>query len=224
MPSSADRAEFPGRSAGPPGPGGPAERAPGLAEGIPPASGQAPPGGPAPARGGANWPATAALACGILGGALITIPAALLLAALGFRRTRQGSRGRVRCWAAVILSLAWAGAAGYLVPHLIRAADPGCVAYKNTALTAYNRMAADVSNGVSRARLTQDLTAAIATVGEARSDTRSAAASRPLAALSGELRTMRVDVRAGRVVPRQLLLSLNRETRAADAACGTVRL
>jgi hypothetical protein len=98
------------------------------------------------------------------------------------------------------------------------------MAYKNTALTAYNRVAADVSNGVGRARLAQDLAAAIATVGEARSDTPSAAASRPLAALSGELRTMRVDVRAGRDVPRQLLLSLNRETRAADAACGTVRL
>jgi hypothetical protein len=174
--------------------------------------------------GGANWPATAALACGILGGALITIPAALLLATLGLRRTRQGSRGRVRCWSAVILSLAWAGAAGYLVPHLIRAADPGCVAYKNAALTAYNRVAADVSNGVNRARLASDLAAAIATVGAARSDTRSAAASQPLGALSGELRTMRADVRAGRVVPRQLLVSLNRETRAADAACGTVRL
>jgi hypothetical protein len=35
---------------------------------------------------------------------------------------------------------------------------------------------------------------------------------------------MRADVRAGRVVPRQLLLSLNRETGAADAACGTVHL
>jgi hypothetical protein len=124
----------------------------------------------------------------------------------------------------VVFSLAWAGAAGYLVPHLIQAADPGCVAYKNSALTAYNRVAADVSDGVSRARLGQDLTAAIATVGAARSDTRSAAASRPLTALSGELRTMRVDVQDGRVVPRQLLLSLNRETRAADAACGTVHL
>jgi hypothetical protein len=220
VPSSADRAEFPG----PPGPGAPAARPPEPVQAAPPTAGQAPPGPAVPAPDGANWPATAALACGILGGALITIPAGLMLAAVGFHRTRQGSRGRVRCWAAVILSLAWAGAAGYLVPHLIRAADPGCVAYKNTALTAYNRMAADVSNGVNRARLAQDLAAAIATVGEARSDTRSAAASRPLAALSGELRTMRADVRAGRVVPRQLLLSLNRETRAADAACGTVHL
>lgn len=185
---------------------------------------QAAPGRLVPAPDGANWPATAALACGILGAALITIPAGLLLAAVGFHRTRRGSRGLVRCWAAVILSLAWAGAAGYLVPHLIRAADPGCVAYKNTALTAYNRVAADVSNGVNRARLARDLAAAIASVGEARSDTRSAAASRPLAALSGELRTMRADVRAGRVVPRELLLSLNQETRAADIACGTVRL
>jgi hypothetical protein len=124
----------------------------------------------------------------------------------------------------VILALAWAGAAVYLVPHLIQAADPGCVAYKNTALTAYNRVAGDVSDGVSRARLTQDLTATIATVGEAGSDSRSAPASRSLAALSAELRTMRADVRAGRVVPRQLLLSLNRETGAADAACGTVHL
>ena len=118
-----------------------------------PAHRPAPAPGPAPAPAGANWPATAALACGILGGALITIPAGLLLAVLGFRRVRQGSRGRVRCWAAVILSLSWAGAAGYLLPHLIQAADPGCVAYKNTALTAYNRVAGDVSDGVSRARL-----------------------------------------------------------------------
>ena len=81
------------------------------------------------------------------------------------------------------------------MPYLIRAADPGCVAYKNTALTAYNGVAADVSNGVSRARLAQDLAAAIATVGKARSDTRSAAARGPLAALSDELRTMHVDVR-----------------------------
>jgi hypothetical protein len=56
------------------------------------------------------------------------------------------------------------------------------------------------------------------------SDSRSAAASRSLAALSAELQTMRADVLAGRVVPRPLLLSLNRETGAADAACGTVHL
>ncbi len=178
---------------------------------------------PASARA-ANWPATAALACGILGGALITIPAGLLLAGIGFRRARQGSRGLVRCGVAAVLALAWAGAAGYLVPHVVRAADPGCVAYKNTALTAYNRVADDVSDGRSRARLTRDLTAAITTLAAATADSRAEAASRSLAALSGGLRTLRGDVEAGRAVPRGLLLSLNRETSAADTACGTVRL
>ena len=143
---------------------------------------------------------------------------------LGLRRVGQGRRGRVRRWAAVTLALAWAGAAGYLVPHLIQAADPGCVAYKNSALTAYNRVAGDVSAGRSRDRLAQDVTAAITTVDEAASDSRNPAARRSLAALAGELRTMRADLLAGRVVPRQLLLSLNRETRAADGACGTVPL
>jgi hypothetical protein len=122
------------------------------------------------------------------------------------------------------LTLAWAGAAGYLVPHLIQAADPGCVAYKNTALTAYNRVADDVGGGRSRAQLARDLAAAIATTGTATTDSRSTAATRSLTALSGALRTMRADVQAGRDVPRELLLSLNRETRGADAACGTVRL
>ena len=143
---------------------------------------------------------------------------------LGLRRVRQGRRGRVRCWAAVALALAWAGAAGYLVPHLIQAADPGCVAYKNSALTAYNRVAGDVSAGVSRDRLAQDVAAAITTVDEAAADSRAPAARRSLAALAGELRTMRADLLAGRVVPRPLLLSLNRETGAADQACGTVHL
>ncbi len=179
--------------------------------------------GPAPARA-ANRPATAALVCGILGGALITIPAGLLLAGLGFRRAHRGSRGLVRCWAAVALTLAWAGAACYLVPHLVRAADPGCVAYKNTALTAYNRVADDVRDGRSRARLARDLTAAITTIATATADSRAAAASRSLAALSGDLRALRGDVEAGRPVPRELLLSLNRETGAADTACGTVHL
>ncbi len=179
---------------------------------------------PDPARAAANWPATAALACGILGALIITIPAGLVLAGLGLRRARQGARGLVRCWLAVTLTLAWAGAAGYLVPHLLQAADPGCVAYKNTALTAYNRVADDVSDGRTRVRLARDLAGAITTTGTAAADSRSAAASRSLAALSGDLRTMRADVQAGRAVPRDLLLSLNRESQDADTACGTVRL
>lgn len=176
----------------------------------------------APAGRHGNWLATAALICGILGGVLVTIPAGLVLGVLGLRRAGQTGRGRVRCWLALALTLAWAGAAGYLLPHLIRAADPGCEAYKNNALTSYNRVAADVNNGADRGVLARDLKSALQQTGRAARDSQNAAAARSLTALSGGLRAMLGDIQADRPVPRQVLLTLNRDTRTADQACGTV--
>jgi hypothetical protein len=184
--------------------------------------------GPAQAASRRNWLATAALICGILGGALITIPAGLVLGVLGLRRARQAreagqpSAGRVRCWLAIALSLAWAGAVGYLLPHLIRAADPGCEAYKDNALTSYNRVVADVNNGAGRAVLARDLAAAVRQTGRAARDSQDPVAARSLTALSSGLQTMRSDIQAGRIVPRQVLLTLNKDTDTADDACGTV--
>jgi hypothetical protein len=187
-------------------------------------------GAPAPAQlaGRHNWLATAALGCGILGGTLITIPAGLVLGVLGLRRARQARQagrpggGRVRCWLAIALTLAWAGAAGYLLPHLIRAADPGCEAYKDNALTSYNRVVADVSNGADRVALARDLTAAARRTGRAARDSQNPVAARSLTALSSGLQTMLSDIQAGRIVPRQVLLALNKDTDTADDACGTV--
>lgn len=175
-----------------------------------------------PAGRPGNWPATAALICGILGGAVVTIPAALVLGALGLRRAGPAGRGRARCWLAIGLALVWAGAVGYLLPHLIRAADPGCEAYKNNALTSYNRVAADVNNGADRAVLTRDVAAAVRQTGRAARDSENPAAARSLAALSSGLHTMLTDIRAGRIVPRQVLLGLNQDTDTADDVCGTV--
>ncbi|HUY45343.1 MAG TPA: hypothetical protein VMV92_06415 [Streptosporangiaceae bacterium] len=162
--------------------------------------------------------------CGILGAALVTIPAGLILGVLGLRRTRQGRRGLVRCWLAIALALGWAGVTAYFLPHLVRAADPGCVAYKGTALTAYNRVVNDVNRGADRAVLARDVTAAIREINRARSDSRNAAASRSLGALSHGLQAMVTDVKAGVVVPSHVLLTLNHETGIADGACGTVHL
>ena len=175
-----------------------------------------------PATG--NRPATAALACGILGGALITIPAGLVLGVIGLRRAARTGRGRLRCWVAIALSLAWAGAAGYLVPHLAAASDPGCMAYKDTALTAYNRVVADVSRGAGRDVLSTDLTSAVRQIDDAAADSRDAATTRSLHAVSAGLRTVLADVQAGAAVPRHVLLKLNRDTDRADAACGTLRI
>jgi hypothetical protein len=162
--------------------------------------------------------------CGILGVVLVTIPAGLILGVLGLRRARQTGRGRVRCWLAIALTLGWAGVAGYLLPHLIRAADPGCVAYKGTALTAYNRVVDDVNDGAPRATLSRDAAAAIREIDRARGDSKNADASRSLAALSRGLHTMVTDVEAGAGVPRDVLQTLNHETGITDGACGTVHL
>jgi hypothetical protein len=125
---------------------------------------------------------------------------------------------------AIALALAWAGIAGYLVPHLIRASGPGCVVYKDTALTAYNWVVDDVSRGAGRDVLTRDLTTAIRQIGDAATDSRGAAATRSLRAVSAGLRTVLADVRAGGSVPRHVLLTLNRDTERADDACGTLRI
>jgi hypothetical protein len=225
LPSSSNRAASPAQpedgasagsspAAGPPGPA-PSAAEPGTSTGPVAAA-----TGPATS----NWPATAALVCGILGGALITIPAGLVLGVLGLRRAVRTGRGRVRCWVVIALSLAWAGAAGYLVPHLAAASDPGCMAYKGTALTAYNRVVHHASRGAGGDVLTPDLTTAIQQIDDDATDSRDTTATRSLHAVSAGLRTVLADARAGVPVPRHVLLKLNHGTDRADDACGTLRV
>lgn len=147
-----------------------------------------------------------------------------MLGVLGLRRAVGTGHGRVRCWTAMVLPLAWAGTAGYLVPHLIRASDPGCMVYQDTALTAYNRVVDDVSRGAARDVLTRDLTSAIRQIDDAAADSRDTAATRSLHALSAGLRTALADVRAGGSVPRHGLAALDQDTERADDACGTLRI
>ncbi len=59
---------------------------------------------------------------------------------------------------------------------------------------------------------------------DAATDSRDAAATRSLHAVSAGLRTVLADVRAGAAVPRHVLLKLNHDTDRADAACGTLRV
>lgn len=171
-----------------------------------------------------NWFATAALVSRILGFAVLTIFTGLVFGVLGLRRAGRTGPGKVRCWIGIGLAVAWAGLAGYLAPHLIQAADPGCVAYKGTALTAYNRVVADFGGGADRTTDARDLASVIGKLNEARSDSRNAATARSLADLSGDLRTVLTDVQSGASVPRSALETLNRDSRVADAACGTVRM
>jgi hypothetical protein len=210
-------------------PGGPGSGPP---PGRPQWPSQWPPPWPSAGRGwrarwGANRCATAALVAGIAGAALVTIPVSLVCGVLGLRQAQRagpGAPGRVRSWLGIALALGWAALAGYLLPHLIRAADPGCVNYKGSALAAYERVIDDFGAGADDATTARDLRAAIRKLDGAAAQSRSGTASGSLAALSTQLQTVLSDVQAHKPVPGSVLRALNRDSARADGACGTVRL
>jgi hypothetical protein len=177
-------------------------------------------------RSGGNGYATAALVLGILGAALVTIPASLACGVLGLLRAgrgRPGFPGRVRSWLGIGLALTWAALAGYTVPHLVRAADPGCVAYKGAALAAYRRVIDDFRAGAGDARTARDIETAVRRLDGAAAASHSSA-SGSLTALSAQLTAVLSDLAAGRPVPHAAVAALNRDSALADEACGTVRL
>jgi hypothetical protein len=123
---------------------------------------------------------------------------------------------------AVAALLAVAGA--YLMPYLVRAADPGCVAYKATALGAYRAAISDLNAGRPAPKLTADGARAVGELRAAAGESRSPAAVGGLAALAGDLATVLGDVRSGGTVPGPAVTALNRAADRVDAACGTLRL
>jgi hypothetical protein len=178
-------------------------------------------------RWGGNPYATTALVTGVLGAALITIPVSLVSGVLGLLRARRGgpgAPGKLRSWLGIGFALGWAAVAGFLVPHLVRAADPGCVTYKGPALVAYQKVIEDFSEGTDDATTARDLVLAIHQLDGAAAESQNQAASRSFAGVSAQLQTVLSDVRARTPVPHTVLQTLNHDSALADDACGTVRL
>ncbi len=184
-------------------------------------------GGDRPPPAGGNGYATAALVTGVLGAALITILVSLACGVAGLVRAGRGgpgAPGKVRSWLGIGLALGWAVTAVFLGPRIVRAADPGCVAYKGPALGAYQGVIDDFRAGADGAATSRDLAVAIRQLDGAAAQSRSHAAAGSLTALSAQLQTVLSDVQARRPVPRAVVLALNRDSARADRACGTVRL
>src|SRR6266851_811045 len=175
-------------------------------------------------RWGGNRYATAALVTGVLGAALITIPVSLVCGVLGLLRARRGAPGKLRSWLGIGFALGWAAVAGFLAPHLVQAADPGCVTYKGPALVAYQKVIDDFRDGSDDAITARDLGTAIHELDGAAAESQNQAASRSFAAVSAQLQTVLSDVQARTPVPRAVLQTLNHDSALADEACGTVRL
>jgi hypothetical protein len=181
------------------------------------------PAGPAPAGKAAprrNRAATVSLLAGILG---ITGLGAVLGVGFGVVGLAHAARlgGRVRCWVGITLSLLWLGGIGYVVPHVIKAADPGCTAFKERALPRYNTAIGDFDRTADTAKTTSDLGRAIASLRVAAGESGSQQPRAALASLAGQLARARADASSGQV-PGSVMQALNHDAAVADNACGTI--
>jgi hypothetical protein len=96
--------------------------------------------------------------------------------------------------------------------------DPGCRAYANTALSAYNQTIKDLNAQASQAVLGSDMTATINDLTSASAQSQSASTRSALNALLAEFKVIRADVAAG-AVPASTVKALNADSAAADSAC-----
>jgi hypothetical protein len=171
--------------------------------------------------GGGNGFATASLVTGVLGFTAIGVVLGLLFGGLGLRRSRRGGKGQLRCLAGIVAALLWAGAFVYVVPHVIKAADPGCTAFKEVALSSYDRAIEDFDHSASSTRTSADLRRAIASIQSAAAKSRNTAPRTALRRLDAQLRKALADAHTGQV-PGSVMQSLNYDASAADGACGTL--
>ena len=118
------------------------------------------------------------------------------------------------------MALALIVVAAVVVPGRLHggSSDPGCQAYANTALPAYNNAIKVLNSQAAQGRLGADMTTAITDLASAAQQAQSASARSALGTMLTELKTVRADVKAGSV-PSSVVSALNADSTAADAAC-----
>jgi hypothetical protein len=209
----------PGSSAEPtsaePEPESPAEPAPESPAG-PAAAADQPQSRPQP-----NRAATTSLIAGILGVTAIGAVLGLVFGAIGLARSRRVRTGKVRASTGIVLSLLWAGAFAYVAPHVIKAADPGCTAFKEKVLPHYNQAIEDLDTRATSNKTTADLATAVAGLASAAAQSKNPQARNALRALTRQLRTASNDQIGGQI-PASVMVTLNHDAVAADNACGTI--
>jgi hypothetical protein len=116
--------------------------------------------------------------------------------------------------------LALIAVAAVVIPGRLHSgsSDPGCQAYQNTALPAYNTAIGALNNQGAQGSVGADMTTAITDLASAAQQAQSASARSALATMLAELKTVRADVKAGSV-PSSVVSALNTDSAAADSAC-----
>jgi hypothetical protein len=135
-------------------------------------------------------------------------------------RRRRGWR-RKRVFIGGILVLAVIAVAGvFAAGRLLHSgsSDPGCQAYANTALPAYNKAVGVLNSQASQSTLGADMTIAVTDLTSAAQQAQSGPARSALGAMLTELKTVQADVASGSV-PSAVVKALNADSTAADGVC-----
>ena len=119
-----------------------------------------------------------------------------------------------------VLALAVIAAAAVFVQGRLHSgsSDPGCQAYANTALPAYNKAVNVLNSQAAQSTLSADMTTAVNDLSSAAKQARSASAKSALGAMLTELTTVRADVASGSV-PTAVVKALNADSTQADSVC-----
>jgi hypothetical protein len=202
---------------------------PGLADELQPSGGGEPrPSGNEEVGPGAsdepqpNGFATTSLVCGILGVTGVGVVLGLLFGIIGLVRARRRRSGKVRCWLGIAAALLWAVPWAYLSSHAVKAADPGCSAYKGPALTRYNRAIEAFDSRQNSARIVADFNIAITALRNAAAQSQDPASKSALETLTHQLGKALTDEEAGQVPPPPVMRALNHDAAQADTTCGTL--
>lgn len=112
-----------------------------------------------------------------------------------------------------------AGIGAVVAPHLGGpGSDPGCKAYRSSALPAYDRTVGDLNAKARQPALAADLTTTMNDLSSAQGAAQDSRVKSALSGLHGELATVRTDVRKG-YIPSSAVTALNKASRTADNAC-----
>jgi hypothetical protein len=169
---------------------------------------------PSQAQGG-NGFAVASLIFGIIGGSLF----GLIFGFIGLSRAAKVGKGKALSWVGIVLSTLWligqiAGGT-YLVTHLSKASDPGCVAAKSLLLDEQKMNISGADGLTALQNIVDELNSA---AGKAHDG----AAHDAIKALADDFQSLIDSAKKGEAPNSDVLTKVEADGNAIDAACGTI--
>ncbi|GAA4983923.1 hypothetical protein [Kitasatospora paranensis] len=162
-----------------------------------------------------NGFAVASLIFGLIGGMLFGLGFGIA----GLVRAKKVGRGKVMSWIGIVLSILWIAPVAYVVPHLLKASDSGCVSAKQTIATyGEAKLNADQSDPTA---LKADFQALATQLADAAAKSGDATARAAIQRLAGDFQELNTALAAGQAPAADLEGRLTADGTKVDSACGT---